>query len=98
MSDNIMSGLNSSVVGFIKKLMSDEITFFTVFKSLKSSFLPLVVSFIVVLSFIVCNLMSFYSASNGKSIIYYGKSRCQTFLQKFLKLYFSLIFARVVNG
>ena len=42
--------------------------------------------------------MSFYSAFHGKSNIYYGKSRCQPFLQKFLKLYLSLIFARVVNG
>ena len=42
--------------------------------------------------------MSFYSASNGKSIVNYGKSRCQPFLQKFLKLYLCLIFARVAHG
>ena len=42
--------------------------------------------------------MSFYSAFNGKSSIYYGKRRCQPFSQKFLKLYFSLIFAHLAHG
>ena len=42
--------------------------------------------------------MSFYSASNGKSSIMHSKSRCQPFSQKFLKLYLSLIFARVAHG
>ena len=42
--------------------------------------------------------MSFYSAFHGKSIVNYGKSCCQPFLQKFFKLYFCLIFARGAHG